>query len=134
MNGGLTQSQVANALKVQAVRRKELASHKACPRCGKPVPPASGRGNPRVWCSEECGQQTRVERRKLKAQEQRVLEEKREAVRALGAKHRHPKANQRCVECGKRFYGNGDCELCCVCALSGFAAPSERPNHPLADV
>lgn len=33
-----------------------------CPRCGALLPPYSGRGRHRVWCSDECRRRARDER------------------------------------------------------------------------
>ncbi len=36
---------------------------RTCPRCGAPVEPRSGRGRPRVWCSDDCRKRASEERR-----------------------------------------------------------------------
>ncbi|MFD3637504.1 hypothetical protein [Streptomyces sp. NPDC058664] len=36
---------------------------KSCPRCGSDVLPTTGRGRPRLWCSDECRRMSSEERR-----------------------------------------------------------------------
>jgi hypothetical protein len=38
-----------------------MSSHD-CPRCGAPLPPPTGRGRPRIWCSGACRMRAATER------------------------------------------------------------------------
>lgn len=40
----------------------ESSTPPTCPRCGTVLPPYSGRGRHRVWCSDECRRRARDER------------------------------------------------------------------------
>lgn len=49
---------------IRDAARARLAVAQLCPRCASPIlPNASGRGRPRVWCSQQCRRAAYEERR-----------------------------------------------------------------------
>lgn len=48
----------------QAAKERAVNDSRKCPRCDSPITPsASGRGRPRVWCSQRCRRAAYEERR-----------------------------------------------------------------------
>lgn len=67
-----------------------------CPRCGREVLPTSGRGRPRLWCSDECRRLSSEERRAARRTDRPV--EIREEIRERVIERSRPLSPDGAVE------------------------------------